>query len=68
MKWLLTFVVDYFIEKLIPRFTAWVHSVIEKFKRDKVQEAKVLNIEKQIKEKAIRDERTRKEEKDFINS
>jgi len=68
MKWLLTFLLDYLIEKLLPRLKAWVESVVEKFKREKDQEEKSKVIDQNIETKAKRDEKTRKDEQDFLNS
>lgn len=68
MKWLVTLLLDYFVEKLIPRIRAWVETLIAKAKREKDQQPKIEKVEENIKTKAKRDEKTRKDEKDFLNS
>jgi ABC-type branched-subunit amino acid transport system ATPase component len=68
MKWLATLLLDYFVEKLIPRIRSWVETLIAKAKREKEQEVKIEAVEENIKTKAKRDDKTRKDEKDFLNS
>lgn len=68
MKWLATLLLDYFIEKIIPRLKAWVESLIAKYKREKDQEPTVTKVEENIKTKAKRDEKTRNDEEAFLNS
>lgn len=68
MKWLVTLLLDYLVDKIIPRLKAWVDSILAKVKRDKDQKPKIEQVEKNIQTKAKRDEKTRKDEIDFLNS
>lgn len=63
-KILLTFLLDYFLPKLI----AWVREVTDKMKRTKKQEETLKKVEEDINEKKPRDEETRKNEEDHLNS
>lgn len=68
MKWLLTTLLDWAKASLLPDLLKWVWEWASKLKREKEQTKATEKLNDDVAKEKVRDEETRKNEEDWLNS